>query len=132
MSTRAQFAKSSRHDTSQQMAQLWEIRKTLNVESPLRMERSQLRYFTAMWPDCHMTDWGGTSCAGYTHANTAQRSTKGRWRDYISHWLVLIGLDVEPAGLSEIVENREIFLVLIGLLPPRPCPEEKRVQNWMN
>jgi len=37
----------------------------------------------------------------------------------------LIGLDVEPAGLSEIVENREIFLVLVGLLPPTALPRGK-------
>jgi len=35
-------------------------------------------------------------------------------------------LGVEPAEPSEIAVDREVFQVLLGLLSPRPSPEEKR------
>jgi len=34
---------------------------------------------------------------------------------------------VESAELSKIAENREVFQDFLGLLPPRPFPEEKWV-----
>jgi len=42
-----------------------------------------------------------------------------RWSDYILD-LALSRLDVKSAELSEIAVDREIFQVLLGLLPPRP------------
>jgi len=50
---------------------------------------------------------------------------RARWNDYISD-LAWSRLDVEPAKLSEIAVDREVFRVLLGLLPPRPSSEEKR------
>jgi len=41
-------------------------------------------------------------------------------------------LGVEPAELSEIAVDREVFRAVLGLLPPRPSPGEKRVWKWMN
>jgi len=35
-------------------------------------------------------------------------------------------LGVEAAELSEIAVDREVFQVLLELLPPQPCLEEKR------
>jgi len=47
-----------------------------------------------------------------------------RWNDYVSD-LAWSRLGVEPAGLSETAVDREVFQVLLGLLPPRPSLEEK-------
>jgi len=38
-----------------------------------------------------------------------------------------IWLGVEPKELSKVVEDREVFRVLLGILSPRSSPEEKRV-----
>jgi len=51
-----------------------------------------------------------------------------RWGDYTSD-LAWSRLSVEPAELSEIAFDHEIFQVLLGLLPPLPCQEEKRHEN---
>jgi len=43
-----------------------------------------------------------------------------------------IPLGVEPAEPSEIAENSELFWDLLGLLFPRPSPEENRYENgWI-
>jgi len=39
-----------------------EIRRALNVEPFPRIERSQLRYSSAMCPECPTKDWRGKSC----------------------------------------------------------------------
>jgi len=53
------------------------------------------------------------------------------WRDYTSDfaWSVL---GVEPAELSKIAVDREVFWVLLGLLPLQHSPEEERVWKLMN
>ena len=56
---------------------------------------------------------------------------KTRWSDYISD-LARFRLGVEPADLSEIADDREVFRVLLGLLLPQPSPEEKQTWKWMN
>jgi len=48
-----------------------------------------------------------------------------RCSGYISD-LAWSRLGVELAELSEIAVDREVFYVLLGLLPPRPSLEEKR------
>ena len=48
---------------------------------------------------------------------------KRRWNGYTFD-LAWSRLGVEPRKLSEIAENREVFWLLLGLLPPRPSPEE--------
>jgi len=53
-----------------------------------------------------------------------------RWNDYVSE-LAWSCLGVDLAGLSEISVDREVFQVLLGLLPPRPSLEEKRALNLM-
>jgi len=52
-----------------------------------------------------------------------------RWCDYTSD-LISSRLGVDPKELPEIVENRDVFRVLLGLLSPRPLPEERRVWKW--
>jgi len=47
------------------------------------------------------------------------------WPDYISD-LPWCRLRVEPAELSEIAVDREVFQAFLGRLPPRPYPEAKR------
>jgi len=46
-----------------------------------------------------------------------------RWPYYISD------LGVEPAELYEIAIDREVFRVLLGLLPPRLYPKKKRARK---
>jgi len=36
-------------------------------------------------------------------------------------------LGVKPVELSEVVENHDVFVDLLGLQPPRPSRKEKRV-----
>jgi len=50
------------------------------------------------------------------------------WRDYISD-LAWSRLGAEPAELSEIAVDREVFRVLLGLLPPQLTPKEKRARK---
>jgi len=51
-----------------------------------------------------------------------------RWLDYITD-LAWSRLGVEPAELSELADDREVLQVLLGLLPSRPSPKEKRHEN---
>ena len=41
-------------------------------------------------------------------------------------------LGVEPTELSKIADYRELFAVLLALLPPRHSPEEKWVKKKIN
>jgi len=54
-----------------------------------------------------------------------------RWRDYISN-LAWSCLGVEPAVLSEIAVDHEVFRVLLGWLPSRLSPKKKRARKWVN
>jgi len=60
--------------------------------------------------------------AGYIHGKAAQRSTK----DQVA-WLhlrpCLARLSVEPAEVSEIAVDHEVFPALLCLLPPLPSQE---------
>ena len=51
-----------------------------------------------------------------------------RLRDYISD-LAWSRLGVGPAERSEIAVDREVFRVLIGLLPSRLSPKKKRTRE---
>jgi len=50
---------------------------------------------------------------------------RARWSNYISD-LAWSCLDVEPAELSEIAVERDVFQVLLWMLPPQPYLEENR------
>ena len=54
-----------------------------------------------------------------------------RWSDYISD-LAWSRLGVEPAELSKIAVDCEVYRVLLGLLPPRLSPKEKLARKWAN
>ena len=97
-----------------------EIRKARDVKPLLRIERYQLYVSSAMCPDCPRKKWW-TKSFELQSAPTGKRPwvrPRTKWRDYISD-LAWSRLGVEPAELSEIVVDREVFRVLLGLLPPR-------------
>jgi len=54
-----------------------------------------------------------------------------RWNNCISD-LAWCRLDVEPAELLEIAVDREVFQVLLRMLPPQPSLEENRHENECN
>jgi len=101
-----------------------EIHKTLNVEPLLRRERSQLRLFG------HVSRMSQERLSRLVllAKPTGKRlrcRPRPRWSNCISD-LVWSHLGVEPAELSEIAIGRAVFRILLGLLSPRPSPEEKR------
>jgi len=53
---------------------------------------------------------------------------RARWRNYISD-LAWSLLGVEPAELSEISVDREVFRVLLGLQSPRLSRKESRARK---
>jgi len=101
-----------------------EIRKAHIVGSLLGIETSQLRWFG------HVTRMLQERLARQVLVATPNGEQPGRPRarcsDYISD-LAWSSLGVEPAELSEIAVDRDIFRVLLGLLAPRPSTEEKRI-----
>jgi len=66
----------------------------------------------------------------YTHRKAAQSSSKDQveWLHFDLAWY---RIGVEPAELSEIAVDCEVFRVL-GLLPPRLSKKEKRARKWVN
>jgi len=106
-----------------------DIQRALNVETLLWIERTQLRYFghvsrmpherlviqvllakpTGVWPRC---------------------PPRTSWIDYTSY-LAWSRLGVEPAELSKIAVDCEVFQALLGLLLPRLSQEEKQAWKWM-
>jgi len=105
-----------------------EIRRTLNAEQLVRNERSQLRYFdhVSRMPHERLARHG--VLAKPTRKRPRSRP-RPRRSDRISD-LAWSHLGVEPAEPSEIAVDRDVFHVLLGLLPQRPFIEEKRA--WMN
>ena len=88
---------------------------------------------SAMCPECPAKDWRRKSF-WLQSTNTRDRPKVHpgtRWRDYISD-LAWSCLGVEPVEVSEIAVDREIFGVLLGLLPPRLSPKEKQAPKWVN
>ena len=69
----------------------------------------------------------------YTHWKAAQKSTKNqlvRLRLHLRQCLVRLG--VEPAKLTKIIENREVFWDLLGLLPrDTPIEWKSGYENWV-
>jgi len=95
--------------------------KALNVEQFLQIEK--FRIF-------HGRLEGQVLLATPT-AKWPRGRPRTRWSGYLSD-LAWSRLGVELAGLSEIVVDREIFQVILGLLLPRSSSEKKRVWKWMN
>ena len=110
------FVESSRCDGSRQGAHSCEIGKALNLEPLLRIERSEIR-----WSGHVTRKIGEGRPAGYSHGKRAQRSTKDQMAWPTLAWSIL---GMEPAELSEIADNREVFQVLLGS-PPAALSEGK-------
>ena len=86
---------------------------------------------SAMCPECLRKEWRTKSFRLQSTPTGKRPRGRPRWRDYISD-LAWSRLGMEPAELSEIAVDREVFRVLLGLLPPRLSPKEKRTRKWMN
>ena len=73
---------------------------------------------SAMYPEFYKKEWRTNSFGlQSTHAGKRPRvRPRTRWRDYISN-LAWSRLGVEPTELSEIAVDREVFLVILVLLP---------------
>ena len=89
---------------------------------------------SAVCPECPRKEWRTKSSFKLQSTPIGKRPRgrpRTRWRDYIFNpaWS---RLGVEPAKLSEIAVDREVFWVFLGLLSPRPSPMEKRAREWVN
>jgi len=82
---------------------------------------------SVMYPECPTKDWWGKPC--WSTRKRARRRPRPRWSNCISD-LAWSSLGVEPAELSEIAVDCDVFRVLLVLLPPRPSREEKRAWKW--
>jgi len=89
---------------------------------------------SAMCPTCPSKEWR-TMSFRLQSTPTGKRSKlcpRKRWRDYISDF-AWSRLGVKTAELSEVVVDRVmVFRVVLGLLPPRLSPKEKRARKWGN
>jgi len=88
---------------------------------------------SAMCPKCPRKEWRNKSVRPLSpptgkRPKVCQRT---RWRDYISGlaWFCLV---VDPAELSEIAVDCEVYRVLLGLLYPWPSPRERHARKWVN
>jgi len=82
-----------------------------------------------MYPECPRKEWQ-TEPFGLQPTPTVKRPgvrPRTRWCDYISY-IAWSRLGVEPAELSEIAVDREVFQVLLGLLLPRLSRIAKRAR----
>jgi len=86
---------------------------------------------SAMFPECPGKEWRSTSFGLQSTPTAKWPRGRPRWRDYISE-LAWSRLGVEPAELCEISVDREVFRVLLGLLPQRLSPKEKRERTRVN
>ena len=79
----------------------------------------------ATWPECPRK-FGEVVLLAILTGKRYRGRPRTRWCDSV---LELDGsrLGVEPAELSDAAENCDTFWDLLGLLPPRPCWEEKQV-----
>jgi len=77
-----------------------------------------------MCPECPKKDWRDKSCWLSPRQSESEVVQGPDGVTCISD-LAWSRLGVEPAELSEIAVDRGVFRVLLGLLPPRPSPEEK-------
>jgi len=95
----------------------------VNVETLVRIEKPQLRLLG------HVSRIPYESLArqALLAKSTGKRPgglPRSGWSDYISD-LAWSCLGVEPAELSEIAVDREVFQLLLGLLSPLPSLEEE-------
>ena len=81
---------------------------------------------SAMYLEGPRNAWQGTFCWLHPRGSAVEviQGTGKTWSDYIFD-LAWSFLGVEPAELSEIVVNREVFRVFLGLLLPLSLPRPK-------
>ena len=99
-----------------------EIRKTLNVEPLLlRIERSQLRWFghVSRMPQERIPK---QVFLAKSNGKRPIGRPRTRWQDYIAN-LGWNRLGLHPTELDEVTMNRDVWRLLLGLLPPRPSQE---------
>ena len=97
------------------------------MEPHLGTERAQISIYLCRpcVQNSPTKDWRGKSSWLNPRKKRFRGHPRPRCSDYISD-LAWSRLGVEPAELSEIAVDREVFYVLLGLLPPPPSLEEKR------
>ena len=106
-----------------------EIRKARDVKPLLRIERSKLCQFSHVSRTSQEKN-GELSPLSYSlHPQESGLTFVQGPGLYLRPWS---RLGVEPAVLSEIAVDRDVFRVLLGLLPPRLSPKEKRARKWVN
>ena len=110
------------------------IREGLGVEPLLlRIERSQTR-----WLGLLVTMPPGRLPGEVFRARPTGRRPRGRpgtrWRDYVSR-LAWERLGVPPEELEEVARDRDVWVSLLKLLPPRPDPRTSGrwwMDGWMD
>jgi len=100
------------------------LRTPLGMSSHFFESRGTSYMSSAMCPECLSKEWRSKSFGLQSTPTRKQPRGCPRWRDYIFD-LAWSGLDVDPAELCEIAVDREVFRVLLGLLPPRLTPKGK-------
>jgi len=96
-----------------------EILRALDVEPLLRTDRSQLCCFGHVPRMSHKRLAGQVLLGKHTGKRPRDRP-RPSWSDYISDLAWPGRLVVEPAEISEIAVDREVFQVLLGLPPSDP------------
>ena len=129
------FAKSSRCGTSRQRAQVWN-RWSLGHQSHISESRDHSYVSSAICPECPVKQWRRKSF--WLQSTPTGKRLKGcprtSGRDYIFD-LAWSLLGVELAELFEITVDREVFWVLLVLLPPATFPKDKadtKMSEWMS
>ena len=105
-----------------------EILKVLNVEQLLQIERYQLICFGPYVQKSPTNIEEARALLAAPNGKRPGRRPKPRWGDYTSE-LAWSRLGVEPSELSEIVVDREVFPVLLVLLPLQSFPEVKQASK---
>lgn len=98
-----------------------DIRERLGVEPLLlRIERSQLRWFGHLvrMPSGRLPGEVFRACPTGRRPRGRPRT---RWRDYVSR-LAWERLGIPPEELEKVAGEREVWVSLLRLLPPRPGP----------
>jgi len=79
-----------------------------------------------MYPECPTEDWWGKPC--WLNPRDSNPDVVQGWSNCISD-LAYSRRGVKQAELSEIAVDREVFQVLLWMLPLQPSLEENRREN---
>ena len=106
---------------------LWSLRHAFHLsQGCIKTRRKSIfcLYFQTFWPN-DLIFFGH-----FKQFSVYVRKKAVMWSDVISD-LAWSRLGLEPAELSEIAVDREVFQALLELFPPRPPLEEKRAWKWI-